>query len=533
MAYLIEASENNFPILGVPLNPGTFRIGRAPNCEIRLNSPAVENVHATIEFDGQWITFHQLARKKPVLVNERSARSTVLDLSDTLSLDPFTIRFVEEGKKSQLDANALRLKLHRELVNRLDLGKIKIEDLDDKELRSRCEKLIDEIFQTSYLPGDVDRARLKLEVLNEALGLGPLEDLLSDTNVSEIMVNNKAEIFVEQKGRLTKAPLTFTSDEQVINIIGRIVGPIGRRIDESSPMVDARLKDGSRVNAIIPPLALRGPSITIRKFPANRLTTDDMIGFRSMTQPMAEFLEFAVKGRRNIVISGGTGSGKTTLLNVLSNFIPQDERVVTIEDSAELKLFQPNLVSLESRPPNVEGKGAIPIRELVKNALRMRPDRIIVGECRSGETLDMLQAMNTGHDGSLTTLHANSPDDATLRIETMVMMAGYDLPIRVIRMQIASAIHLVVQQNRLTDGTRKITAISEVTGLEDDNILFKDVFRFERTGFDKDGNILGYHTATGHVPKFVEDFRRMGIPLDDNLFKPTQPPESATTPHAS
>jgi pilus assembly protein CpaF len=346
-----------------------------------------------------------------------------------------------------------------------------------------------------------------------------LEELLADETVTEIMVNRKDQIYVEQKGKLTLSEKKFISDEQVRGVIERIVAPLGRRIDESSPLVDARLKDGSRVNAVIPPLALKGPCITIRKFSKKPFKVHDLIRFGSMTNKMGEFLELAVANRQNIFISGGTGSGKTTLLNVMSGFIPEDERIVTVEDAAELQLPQEHVVSLESRPPNIEGKGAILIRDLVKNCLRMRPDRIVVGECRGGEALDMLQAMNTGHDGSLTTAHANSPRDALSRIETMVLMAGMDLPTRAIREQMASAVNLIVQQSRMTDGSRKITYITEITGMEGDKITLQDIFLFKQTGYDKEKQkVIGEYVATGMVPKFIDKLRSRGLNVNLEMF---------------
>ena len=359
---------------------------------------------------------------------------------------------------------------------------------------------------------------LRDSVLNEVVGLGPLEDLIADVTVTEIMVNRADEIFIEKKGKLQRSAITFTNDGAVFAAIERIVAPLGRRIDESSPMVDARLKDGSRVNAIIPPLALKGPSLTIRKFSKHRLAVQDLIGFGTVTGPMSAFLKLAVEQRANIVISGGTGSGKTTLLNVLSNFIPENERIVTVEDAAELQLNQPNLVSLEARPANVEGKGHIAIRDLVKNCLRMRPDRIVVGECRSGEALDMLQAMNTGHDGSMTTAHANTPRDCLARLEVMTMMSGLDIPATAIREQIASAINIIVQQTRFSCGSRKITHISEVTGMEMSTILLQDIFVFKQDGFDENGKVAGRFEATGHIPEFYQALMARGIKVDVGIF---------------
>jgi pilus assembly protein CpaF len=332
------------------------------------------------------------------------------------------------------------------------------------------------------------------------------------------MVNRFDQIFIERKGRLMKSPICFTSDQAVLSAIERIVAPLGRRIDESSPMVDARLQDGSRVNAVIPPLALKGCNLTIRKFSKNKLVARDLVNYGSISQQMVDFMKIAVEQRRNVIISGGTGSGKTTLLNVLSNYIPDDQRIITCEDAAELQLSQSNLISLEARPANAEGKGAVHIRDLVKNCLRMRPDRIVIGECRGGEALDMLQAMNTGHDGSLTTVHANTPRDAISRIETMVMMAGMDLPITAIREQIQSAVNIIIQQSRFHDGTRKVTYITEITGMENGLIQLQDIFRYKQEGMSPDGKVSGRYVATGAIPEFYEDLRRHGVELDLAIF---------------
>jgi pilus assembly protein CpaF len=362
-----------------------------------------------------------------------------------------------------------------------------------------------------------ERARMLEQITDEIVGLGPLEPLLRDETITEVMVNGPRQVYIEKAGKIELTSVGFQNDEHVMRIIDRIISPLGRRVDESSPMVDARLVDGSRVNAIIPPLSLVGPVLTIRKFAASPLTTDDLIRFGTSTPDMFDFLRACVEARLNVFVSGGTGSGKTTMLNVLSSFIPNDERIVTIEDAAELQLRQEHVVTLESRPPNIEGRGAIPIRELVRNSLRMRPDRIIVGECRSGEALDMLQAMNTGHDGSMSTGHANSPRDMLARLETMVLMAGVDLPLRAIREQIASAVDLVVHQERMRDGTRKITAITEVQGMEGDVIVLQDVFVFEQTGV-VEGKIQGRLRATGVRPRFSEKFAVMGINLPPGMF---------------
>jgi len=417
-----------------------------------------------------------------------------------------------------------RTRVHLSLVRQMDLRRVDVRGMSDEELRSKTAALIDEIIEREFvaeLPKTINRRRLAKEVLDEAIGLGPLEDLLEDDTVTEVMVNSHDEIFIERSGRIEKSPVIFTNDKAVIAAIERIVAPIGRRIDESSPMVDARLADGSRVNAVIPPVALRGPSISIRKFSKRKLSGDDLLKYGSINQEMLEFVQVAVRERRNVVVTGGTGSGKTTLLNILSNFIPDHERIVTIEDAAELKLNQPNLVAMESRPANVEGKGLITIRDLVRNALRMRPDRIVVGECRGGEALDMLQAMNTGHEGSLTTAHANSPRDALSRLEVMVMMSGMDLPMVVVREQIASAIDLIIHQRRFPCGSRKITHICEITGIESGTIQTQDLFVFRaRDQGGPGGKVRGQFAATGSVPEFYEELAARGVSVDLGIFRP-------------
>ncbi|HSN97774.1 MAG TPA: CpaF family protein, partial [Candidatus Nanopelagicales bacterium] len=409
---------------------------------------------------------------------------------------------------------ALRREIHAKLLENLDLAKLDAAKLDDPSMRPRVLVALRRIVMqmASRLDPATDRDALVGELADEALGLGPLERFLSDPTISEIMVVDPQTIYVEQGGKIVHTGARFTDDERVRAVIERIVTPLGRRIDESSPLVDARLKDGSRVNAVIRPLALRGSCITIRRFAKVPLTMDKLVGFGALTQRMARFLERSVIAKKNIIISGGTGSGKTTLLNVLSSAIPTDERIVTIEDAAELQLGQPHVVGLESRPPNMEGRGEYTIRDLVKNALRMRPDRIVVGECRGGEALDMLQAMNTGHDGSLTTTHANSPVEAVARIETLSLMGGLDLPSRAIREQIAASIHLVVQQTRLADGSRKVSEISEVSGIEDDgSIALRSIFKFVRTGTGPGGKVVGEHRATGYLPSFLDSFIVSGL----------------------
>lgn len=384
-------------------------------------------------------------------------------------------------------------------------------------------RLIEPIFSKALLDANLVVSRVEREhmiglIMADILGYGPIQPLLDRDDISEVMVNGPHQVYIEEKGHLTLSDVKFIDNDHILRIIERIVAPLGRRIDESSPMVDARLPDGSRVNAIIPPLALGGPTITIRKFKKDSLKVDDLIQFGSMTPEFAQFLKAAVVAGLNIIISGGTGSGKTTLLNVLSSFIPEDERILTIEDAAELQLQQPHVVRLESRPANIEGKGRIGIRELVVNSLRMRPDRIVVGECRGGETLDMLQAMNTGHDGSLTTVHSNGARDTLSRLETLVLMAGMELPLRAIRQQIASAIDLVVHQDRMRDGTRKVTQCSEVLGMEGETIVMQDVFRFDQDGIDDNGKILGELRATGLRPRINERIEQAGIHLPPTIF---------------
>jgi pilus assembly protein CpaF len=400
-----------------------------------------------------------------------------------------------------------------------------IQDLDPKldlanqvEVRRQIEEIFGRVIDEEGLAlTRAERVRMLEQITDEIIGLGPMEPLLRDDTVTEIMVNGPRQVYIERSGRLELTNVVFQNDDHVMRIIDRIIAPIGRRIDESSPMVDARLTDGSRVNAIIPPLSLIGPVITVRKFSASPFTVDDLIRFGTSTPEMFDFLRACVEARLNIFVSGGTGSGKTTTLNVLSSFIPNDERIITVEDAAELQLRQEHVVTLESRPPNIEGRGAVPIRELVRNCLRMRPDRIIVGECRGGEALDMLQAMNTGHDGSMSTGHANSPRDMLARLETMVLMAGVDLPLRAIREQVSSAVDLIVHQSRLKDGTRRIVNITEVQGMEGDVIVMQDVFVFEQTGV-VEGKIQGRLRPTGIRPKFVEKFEVMGIHLPRGLF---------------
>lgn len=436
----------------------------------------------------------------PVTALQQPAVLTTLDQKNKFHLDRAKGR-----SASDLLFDKWRRTVHGSVLSEMDVRRIDVNRLKDDELRANVRLIIREVIQASRdLPKDIDVNELSTQVLNEAVGLGPLEPLLADDDVSEIMINKFDEIWVEMRGQLTLSGATFTSDSAVLGAIERIVTPLGRRIDESSPMVDARLKDGSRVNAIIPPLAIRGPSMTIRKFSKRQITASDFVSFGSLTTEMVELINTIVSLRLNVIISGGTGTGKTTFLNMVGNFIADDERIVTIEDAAELKLTQPNLVSLESRPPNIEGKGMIAIRDLVRNSLRMRPDRIIVGECRGGEALDMLQAMNTGHDGSMTTLHSNSPRDAMARLEVLVLMAGMNLPVRAIREQIASAVNVVVQLTRFACGARKVTSISEIVGMEGDVIQMQEVYRFRKTGRDANDRTVGVFEYSGLKPDFLK-----------------------------
>ena len=541
------------PEAGAALSNGSYLIGAGKECHIRLPRPDISGRHAQLIVNDRSVTVMDMGSSNgttlgdgtPLYPNQPyhlEGKTNVLRLGRSVEL---VINVREEARKAAVNddfsvdkgeipllelsgipirfrpiVQEIKKQAHKELLRRLNLKKMAVSGVSDEELRSQAVTMVKEILGqlTVKLPPELSLEIIEKELVSEAIGLGPLEVMTARDDISEIMVNGPNQIFVEKKGVLYKTDTSFADDNQVLAAIERIVAPLGRRIDESSPMVDARLPDGSRVNAIIPPLSLVGPSITIRKFSKTPLKAGDLVRFGSISPDMVRFLAVCVAVRKNIIISGGTGSGKTTLLNVLSSFLPNRERIVTIEDAAELQLRQEHLVRLESRPPNIEGKGAITIRDLVRNSLRMRPDRIVVGECRGGEALDMLQAMNTGHDGSLTTIHANTPRDALARLETLVLMAGFDLPLRAIREQIASAIHIVVQITRERDGSRKVVNISEITKMEGDIITMQDIFTFRQTGWNAENKIEGVFEPTGSIPTFMEEIERAKLDLDVAMF---------------
>ena len=537
------------------LTDGSYVIGRGASCRIRFDAPEVSERHAILTVRGGRALLEDLNSANGTFVNgEQVDQPVSLDSGMVVQVGNCMLR-VSDGDEQEPEESAaaappeqegtpdgepdaqdepqpdplravrrsVQTQIQNELLNRMDMKKLTVQGVDREGLedsaRDNIRAIIDEVVSKGRLPAGIDPDRLEEDVFNEALRLGPLEELLADDSVTEIMVNGPEHVYVERGGRLELSDCQFSDDESVMAVIERIIAPLGRRCDESQPYVDARLADGSRVNAIIAPLALSGPTITIRKFAKKALTPQDFIRYGTWTQDAADFMKLCVVLRKNIIVAGGTGSGKTTLLNLLSGFIPSNERIVTVEDAAELRLQQPHVVRLEARPPNIEGKGAVPIRDLVKNCLRMRPDRIIVGECRGGEALDMLQAMNTGHDGSLTTVHANSPRDVISRLETMVLMSGMDLPSRAIREQIASAVDVIIHESRMSDGSRKVTAITEVTGLEGSQIVMQDIFAFEQTGVDSHGRILGAMKATGAVPTWIDQVKHRGISVDMRMFQ--------------
>ena len=538
-------------------------IGRSESADLYLADKKISRRHAEISINGDGIFLDDLSSRTGTRVNGESISGrTRLSVNDSIQIGETTLvlenaEITETAEKppenpspanlppERKESRSHKLPLYSAQTNLVDLysetmiqlakrvqyrvleilniGNFSSREMTNSEMRPKVESAVDQILREirHEIPFTVKLDQFQQILLDDLIGLGPLSPLLRDTTISEIMINGPDNIFVESRGLLYRTVARFNSESHLQAIIQRIVEPLGRHIDAASPMVDARLEDGSRVNAVIPPLALDGSLVTIRKFPSKKLTDEDLIKFGSLTRPMALFLREAVRARRNILVSGGTGSGKTTLLNILSQFIPEKERIITVEDSAELKLSHENLCRLEARPANVEGQGRITIRDLVINTLRMRPDRIIVGECRGAEALDMLQAMNTGHDGSMTTCHANNPRDALSRLENMVMMAGFELPSSAIREQIASAIHLIVQQTRLADGSRKIVKITEVTGREGSTILLQDIFSFDQEGFDEKFRVIGHHTATGNIPRFIDELRQSGdLELDMSVFVP-------------
>ncbi|HBC57126.1 MAG TPA: pilus assembly protein TadA [Gammaproteobacteria bacterium] len=537
---IVDAQDNR---TRYQLDMGTYSLGKADKCDVLLNDPYSSKKHALLHVDedsvfiedlkstnGTWVNSHKVDRRTAIYEDDSiklgGLRLIVVEMIKPKSTDFQSSIFNEEvetapeGHGESQELVELKRHIHGLILEYLDRRRANLHGMSAQELRTEAQNATTDVIQKHIkrIPPEITEAQLIKEVVAETVGLGALEPLLADADVSEIMVNGSDRIYVERNGLIKLTGHRFSSDQSLLGVIDRIVAPIGRRIDESSPMVDARLADGSRINAIIPPLSLTGPTLTIRKFTGVDLNMKDLVAKHTLSSNMAKFLEICVRLKKNLVISGGTGSGKTTSLNVLSSFIGHQERIVTIEDAAELKLQQPHVVSLESRPSNAEGKGLITIRDLVVNSLRMRPDRIIVGECRSGEALDMLQAMNTGHDGSMTTGHANSPHDFLARLEVMVLMAGMELPIRAIREQMASAIDIIVQQDRLSDGSRKITQISELVALEGENISLQPIFEFKRTAITETGQVKGEFRATGHVPKFYDEAVEAGVNLDRTLF---------------
>ena len=552
---IIHLGKNEARTAEIPSGKSCLVIGRGDASDILLEDRSVSRKHANLFIENGLCWIEDAGSRGGTKHNDRViAEREKISAGDKITIGVFQLSvvgaepakitpepaaecppsareaalpFLEDFRDSQLlyNANTMKLKnrIHTYVLEKLNLPETALKELANDEMIQKLEECLDQTLRElrHELPSDIPLEAFRQALLDELVGYGPISPLLRMSKISEIMINGPDNIFVESKGKLFKTGIRFYSESHLIAILQRIVEPLGRHVDAASPMVDARLPDGSRVNAIIPPLAIHGSAITIRKFSEKKLTTDDLIKFGSLTKEMGLFLQEAVRSRQNILVSGGTGSGKTTLLNILSQFIPKDERVITVEDSAELKLSHENLVSLEARPANIEGQGRVTIRDLVINTLRMRPDRIIVGECRGAEALDMLQAMNTGHDGSLTTCHANNPRDALGRLENMVMMAGFELPSAAIREQIASALDIIVQQSRFPDGSRKIVKISEVTGREGNVILLQDIFEFRQDGFDEAGHVKGIHTPTGNIPHFIEELRDAGdLRLDMSVFVP-------------
>ncbi len=556
----LEVTTHTGDISTYPLPPGQYSIGKGGTCDIVLADSHISRHHINltisssglgyledagstngVEWNGKRIKNRKFKvgerfsmgnlkikfvteTPTPLEENSPARKATVTELKPTASapITPAPKAAVDPARLEKIkDVQKLKQFVQDKVLEYLDLHKRGVlHKFSSDELKEEAREAAKIVIKKDRveIPGGYTQDLLIEEIVCETIGLGPLEVFLEDDSVTEIMVNGADSIYVEKEGKLTHTTATFASSASLMSAIERIVSPLGRRIDEGSPMVDARLADGSRVNAIIPPLALNGPTLTIRKFAKEKLTMQNLIEFGTLSPEMAEFLEICVKTRKNMIVSGGTGSGKTTTLNILSNFIPENERIVTIEDAAELQLHQAHVVSLESRPPNIEGKGKVAIRDLLKNSLRMRPDRIVVGECRGGEALDMLQAMNTGHDGSLTTGHANTPRDLLSRLEVMVLMSGIDLPVRAVREQVTSAVDIILQQTRFSDGKRRITNIVEIDGMEKDVILMQSIFSFKETGRAPDGGILGEFAGTGYAPSFYRELELSGMKLDRSIF---------------
>ena len=542
----LEITQPDNSIQHHPLKQGILHLGKAESSDILLADPLVSRHHADLIVNESEIIIKDVGSTNGSWLNgERISNDMVFQPDMQVQMGNLGLRLVEQqtvkdfseqlkpknpdqliektNQEQNFDELVLQLQkeVHQKVIKFLDENKRgELHTYGAEELRLEAREATKTVLKRDAikLPDHLSETEFIDTVVAESIGLGPIETLQNDESVTEIMVNGPDSIFVERNGKIEVTDLKFTNNDSLMGVIERIVTPLGRRIDESSPMVDARLSDGSRVNVIIPPLALNGPTVTIRKFSNRKFGVDDLLDKGTLNEDMAKFLKVCVEQRRNILVSGGTGSGKTTTLNILSNFIPETDRIVTIEDAAEVQLHQQHVITLEARPANVEGKGLVAIRDLVKNSLRMRPDRIIVGECRGGEALDMLQAMNTGHDGSLTTGHANSPRDILSRLEVMVLMSGMDLPVRAIREQIASAIDIVLQQTRFSDGSRRITSIVEIDGMEGDVILLQKIFEFKRTGRNSDGSILGDYTGRGYAPTFYTECEDAGEKMDRSIF---------------
>jgi len=545
----LHIQQDNQLLNTIDLKQGVYSLGKAQDADIILNDPYASKYHAQLHVEheaifiedlgstnGTWLNANKvqgktsLANGEAFTIGNLVIQASITGNHDTSVKNPGLTRAIEETDQGTVSSASshddgkifeFRKKVHMLVLEHMDMyQRTTMHNMSSEELRQEAANSAREVIKQHQLviPTNKPEAGTINDIVAEAIGLGPLEPLLEDPSITEVMVNGPNNIYVEKSGKIEQSDAFFNSSQSLISIIERIVTPLGRRIDEGSPMVDARLKDGSRVNAIIPPLSLIGPVVTIRKFPKYRFGIEDLTKMETLTEDMAEFLKVCVTNKKNIMVSGGTGSGKTTTLNILSNFIPSNERIVTIEDAAELQLNQEHVITLESRPSNAEGKGQVTIRDLVKNALRMRPDRIVVGECRGGEAIDMLQAMNTGHDGSLTTGHANSPRDFLSRLEVMVLMSGIELPVRAIREQITSAVDIIIQQTRFSDGKRRITSIVEVDGMENDTVLLQKIFEFKQTKKSTEGHTSGHYSGCGYAPSFYKELEESGIGVDRSIF---------------